>query len=92
MDYYDLFLVPSSRINLELTRHLQVTARCFTPRYSHLFTFSPFHFCFPALPKDQPLRGSLRNIAHMYMGYYDLFLVPSSRIDLELTQCLQVAP
>ena len=44
-----------------MARHLQVAARCFTPRSSHLFIFSPLHFCFPALPTDQPLRGSWRN-------------------------------
>ena len=40
-----------------IARHLQVAARCFTPSFSHLFTFSPLHFCFPALPTDQPLCG-----------------------------------
>ena len=44
-----------------IARHLQVAARCFTPSFSHLFTFSPLHFCFPALPTDQPLCGGGRN-------------------------------
>ena len=45
-----------------IARHLQVAARCFTPSFSHLFTFSPLHFCFPALPTDQPLCGRWRII------------------------------
>jgi|GEM_PF-2730408 len=52
-----------------------------------LFTLRPF----PALPKDQSLRGRWRNIPHMYMSYSDLFLVPNPRKHIDCYE-LYVTP
>ena len=83
-----------------MARHLQVAARCFTPRSSHLFTFLPLHFCFPALPTDQPLRGSGRNSTWAYMGCCELYVfpgwpimfIPNSRIHLEWHDTYKLLP
>ena len=57
---------------------------CFMSLFSlsshYLFTFSLFHFCFPALPTDQPLRGSSHN---------KCFLFPHHVLYGMLMRCMQ---